>query len=87
MCLTACTEPQCLYKGALLILKMDVKERAEGCVWINLVHDSDQQQQLVDVLLNIRFTKRKRKGNFWLAERLLIVLRRTMLCELRSVSS
>jgi len=66
---------------------MDVKENAEGCIWINLGLDSEQQQKIVMAILNIRFTKRKRKGNFCLAERLFIVLRKTMLCGLCSVSS
>jgi hypothetical protein len=65
---------------------MDVKENAEGCGWMNLGHDSDQQQKVVNMVMTIRFTKRKGGGG-WLAERWFIVLRRTVLCRLRSVSS
>ena len=74
-------------QGRTFNIEMNVKEKAEECVWINLSHDSDQQQKTVNVVLNTRFTKRKRKGNFWLAERLFIVLRKAMLCGLRSFSS
>ena len=45
-------------QGYTFNTKMDVKEKAEECVWINLGHDSDQQQKIVNVVLNICFTKK-----------------------------
>jgi hypothetical protein len=39
-------------------IKMGVKGNAEGCGWINLGHDSDQQQKIVNMVMNLLFTKR-----------------------------